>query len=107
MTPHAKKPSAYLKITGLLALTMLLTSSAWAQLRIVGAISGTVLDPTGAVIADAKVSLKDTKTGVTKEASSTHGGTFLFPDLATGLYEVTVTAQGFKTATLTNKIGRA
>src|SRR5262245_48693044 len=102
MTPPAKKPSAYLKITGLLTLTMLLSPSAWAQLRIVGAISGTVLDTTGAVIADAKVALKDTKTGVTKEASSTHGGTFLFPDLATGLYEVTVTAQGFKTATLTN-----
>src|SRR5262245_43203578 len=101
MTPHAKKPSAYLKITGLLALTMLLSPSAWAQLRIVGAISGTILDPTGAVIADAKVTMKDTKTGVAKEASSTHGGTFLFPDLATGLYEVTVTAQGFKTASLT------
>jgi len=102
MKSQAKKPSAYLKIMGLTALTLLFSSSAWAQLRIVGAISGTVLDPTGAVIADAKVALKDTKTGVTKEASSTHGGTFLFPDLATGLYEVTVTAQGFKTATLTN-----
>lgn len=102
MKPQAKKPSAYLKVMGLTALTLLFSSSAWAQLRIVGAISGTVLDPNGAVIADAKVILKDSKTGVMKETTSTSGGTFLFPDLATGLYEVTVTAAGFKTADLTN-----
>ncbi len=94
MKPHAKKPSAYLKVMGLLALTILLSSSAWAQLRIVGAISGTVLDPNGSVIANARVVLKDTQTGVTKETTSTNGGTFLFPDLAVGSYEVTVTAAG-------------
>src|SRR5262245_62474255 len=102
MKPHAKKSNVYLKATGLLALTILLSSGAWAQLRIVGAVSGTVSDPTGAVVANAKVILKDAQTGITKEAASTHGGTFLFPDLAIGSYVVTVTAPGFKTATLTN-----
>jgi Carboxypeptidase regulatory-like domain len=102
MKPHAKKPSVYLKVTGLLALTILLSSGAWAQLRIVGAVSGTVSDPTGAVVAGAKITLKDAQTGITKEAASTNGGTFLFPDLAVGSYVVTVSAAGFKTATLTN-----
>jgi len=102
MKPLAKNPSVYLKVTGLLALTILLSSGAWAQLRIVGAVSGTVSDPTGAVVANAKVTLKDAQTGITKEAAATHDGTFLFPDLAVGLYVVTVTAPGFKTATLTN-----
>jgi hypothetical protein len=102
MKPHAKKSSAYLKIMGLLALTILLAPGAWAQLRIVGAVSGTILDPTGAVVANAKITLKDAQTGVMKETASTNGGTFLFPDLAVGSYEVTVTAAGFKTATLTN-----
>jgi hypothetical protein len=102
MKPHVKNPRAYLKITGLLALTILLAPSAWAQLRIVGAVSGTVLDPTGAVVANAKVTLKDAQTGVMKEAASTNGGTFLFPDLAVGSYVVTVSAAGFKTATITN-----
>jgi hypothetical protein len=87
---------------GLLTLALLFSSGAWAQLRIVGAVSGTVLDPTGAVVANAKVTLKDTKTGMAKEATSTGGGAFLFPDLASGLYEITATAAGFKTATLTN-----
>jgi hypothetical protein len=102
MNPHARKPSVYLKVTGLLALTILLSPGAWAQLRIVGAVSGTVSDPTGAVVANAKVILKDAQTGIMKEAASTNGGTFLFPDLAVGSYVVTVSAAGFKTATLTN-----
>src|SRR5262245_38693455 len=101
MKPLVKKRSAYLNLIGLMALTILLSSSAWAQLRIVGAISGTVVDPNGSVIANAKVVLKDTQTGIMKETASTGGGTFLFPDLAVGSYEITVTAPGFKTATVT------
>jgi hypothetical protein len=75
---------------------------AFAQLRIVGAISGTVEDPTGAVVPNAKVILKDTKTGLTKETVSSPHGTFLFPDLASGVYEITVTAPGFQTAVISN-----
>jgi hypothetical protein len=72
--------------------------SVFAQLRIVGAISGTVQDPNGAVVPNTKVVLKDTKTGILKETTSSDHGTFLFPDLASGLYEVTVTAPGFQKA---------
>src|SRR5687768_13259372 len=75
---------------------------AFGQLRIVGSISGTVQDSNGAVIADAKVVLKDVKTGIIKETSSSERGTFLFPDLASGVYEVTVTAPGFQTSLLSN-----
>ncbi|MGH9674670.1 MAG: carboxypeptidase regulatory-like domain-containing protein [Bryobacteraceae bacterium] len=69
-----------------------------AQLRIVGAISGTVQDPTGAVVPGAKVILKDEATGILKETATTANGTFLVPDLSHGSYEVTVTAAGFQTA---------
>jgi hypothetical protein len=72
--------------------------SVFAQLRIVGAVSGTVQDQNGAVIPNTKVVLKDTKTGITKETISSDRGTFLFPDLASGLYEVTVSAAGFQTS---------
>src|SRR5438876_10248064 len=71
--------------------------SAFAQLRIVGSISGTVQDPTGAVVPNARVVLKDQKTGLTKESTSTDAGTFLFRDLASGLYQLTVNMSGFKT----------
>jgi Carboxypeptidase regulatory-like domain len=75
---------------------------AQAQLRIVGSISGTIQDQTGAVIPGASVVLQDSKTGIKKEITSTGGGTFLFSDLATGLYEITVTATGFQTSVLSN-----
>jgi hypothetical protein len=69
---------------------------AFAQLRIVGAIAGSIHDPTGAVIPGATVVLKDEGTGITREMKATAVGTFIFPDLAHGLYEVTVTASGFQ-----------
>ena len=72
--------------------------SVLAQLRIVGSISGTVQDSTGAVIPNAKVTLKDSTTGITKDALTTERGTFLFADLASGLYEISVTASGFQTS---------
>src|SRR6266568_7585053 len=73
---------------------------ALAQLRIVGSISGTVQDPTGAVVANARVVLKDQKTGLTRESTTTEAGTFLFPDLASGSYQITVSMSGFKTELL-------
>src|SRR2546430_17573563 len=74
------------------------SQSAFAQLRIVGSISGTVQDPTGAVVPNARVVLKDQKTGITRESTTTEPETFLFPDLASGSYQITVRMSGFKTA---------
>src|SRR5262245_49886712 len=105
MKPQAKKRGIWQSVAKagwLLSLLISCSTMAWAQLRIVGAISGTVQDQTGAVVASAKVILKDAKTGITRETSSTSGGTFLFPDLASGSYEIIVTAAGFKMAKLPN-----
>src|SRR5256886_9892636 len=72
------------------AAVLISVQPALAQLRIVGSISGTVQDPTGAVVPNARVVLKDQKTGLTKESTTTEAGAFLFPDLASGLYQITV-----------------
>lgn len=104
MKPHAETPSTSLrlfKIVGLIAVVLWATSIAQAQLRIVGSISGTVQDQTGAVISNANVTLKDEKTGIAKQATTTEKGTFLFPDLASGTYEVTVAAPNFQNARVT------
>src|SRR5262245_7741706 len=77
-------------------------SAAFGQLRIVGSISGTVQDPNGAVVPNARVVLKDEKTGLSKESTTTEGGTFLFGDLASGTYSVTVSVKGFKTELIPN-----
>src|SRR5215813_15192117 len=79
------------------ALMLLPAFTASAQLRIVGSISGTITDPSGAPVPNAKVTLKDEGTGIGKEMTSTGEGTFVFPDLAHGNYEVTVAVPGFQT----------
>ncbi len=89
-------PNGLFKLAGCLALLLCVAIDARAQLRIVGAISGTVQDQSGAIIANASVTLRDEKTGIARQAASTERGTFLFPDLASGTYEVTVTAAGFQ-----------
>jgi hypothetical protein len=92
----------FLITAGILTLVLCSSSGILAQLRIVGSISGTVQDPTGAVIANARVVVKDQSTGIAREVTSTERGTFLFPDLASGSYEITVTSPTFQSARVTN-----
>lgn len=74
-----------------------------AQIRITGAISGTVTDAANGVIPGATVQLKDEATGATKDTVTNEIGGFSFPDLSHGTYAITVTLQGFRTAVF-NKV---
>src|SRR5215471_4155033 len=95
-----RRPNLFMVL--LIAVLLTCLHSAYGQLRIVGSISGTVQDPNGAVVPNAKVVLKDQTTGLTRESTTTDGGTFLFPDLANGTYSVTVSVAGFKTELIPN-----
>ena len=86
-----------------LALLLFITSTAAAQVRISGGISGTVSDQSGGVVPGATVQLKDEGTGNPRETITNEQGYFAFPDLSFGTYQVTVTLQGFQTA-LYNKV---
>ena len=72
--------------------------AAFAQVRIVGSIAGSVKDPSGAVVPGAKIELKDEGTDIVKTATASAEGTFTFPDLAFGNYQITVIAAGFEQA---------
>ncbi|MGA2456831.1 MAG: TonB-dependent receptor [Terriglobales bacterium] len=86
--------------------TCLLTSTlAFAQSFTTGEISGTVTDPTGAVVANAKVTLKSVEKGNTQTTTSNAQGAYHFPLLAPGTYEVSATAAGFKTASESEVVG--
>ena len=67
-----------------------------------GSVVGTVLDPTGAAVPNAQVSLKNTDQGITLETRSGAGGTYTFSPVRIGHYTVTVTAPGFSTTTQEN-----
>jgi hypothetical protein len=62
-----------------------------------GQISGTVTDVTGAVLPGVTVTVKNVGTGLTRETVTGADGSFVFPDLLAGRFDLTVTVQGFKT----------
>src|SRR4051812_48578065 len=66
-----------------------------------GVLTGTVADPQGGAIANAKVVAKNQETGVETTVSSTGVGSYTFPALPPGKYTVTAEAQGFKRAQIT------
>jgi hypothetical protein len=61
-----------------------------------GAIAGTIFDPSGSAIPNAKVVAKNQATGEVADTTSTSAGDYRFPSLAIGNYEITATAPGFK-----------
>jgi hypothetical protein len=61
-----------------------------------GTITGTVLDPAGAVVPNAAVSAKNTETDAVFTAASTNTGNYTLASLPIGTYELEVTASGFK-----------
>jgi hypothetical protein len=63
-----------------------------------GTLSGSVADPTGAQIANAKIVIVETHTGTKMESISDGAGQYTIPFLAPGDYDITVTKEGFKAA---------
>ncbi|WP_348266112.1 TonB-dependent receptor [Edaphobacter paludis] len=63
---------------------------------------GTVADPTGATVANAKITATEMKTGEVHKSVSNGSGNYTFPDLQPGIYSVTAEAPGFKKATHQN-----
>src|SRR5213593_2311729 len=74
----------------------LLSNALSAQTTVAGArLNGTVTDPTGAAVPDAKVTVHNTETGLTRETQTTGAGLYDFPNLPVGSYELTTEKTGF------------
>jgi hypothetical protein len=73
---------------------LIFAAMALAQ-RTTGGLRGQVLDPQGAVVANAKVTVTNQATGVAQDTQTTSAGTYNFPSLLPGAYTVTVEATGF------------
>jgi hypothetical protein len=58
-------------------------------------VSGTIVDPQGAVVAGAKITATNHATGATRTAVTTSTGNYVIPNLAPGTYDVAVDAKGF------------
>src|SRR5208337_1901264 len=74
-----------------------LTFRAFAQVQN-GQFSVTVTDPTGAAIANAKVTVNNPAVSVSVTVTTNSSGNYIARELPPGTYKVTVEASGFKTA---------
>ena len=61
-----------------------------------GTITGTVVDPAGAVVANAAIEARNTETGATYPVASSSTGNYTIAELPAGTYVLNVTVSGFK-----------
>jgi outer membrane receptor protein involved in Fe transport len=88
-----------LRLLLLLSAVMIVSSAAWAQaLGTAGTVSGTAVDPNGAVIPDATVTIANPITGYTRTVNTGADGAFRFNDVPPNSYQISVSASGFNTA---------
>jgi hypothetical protein len=78
-----------------LAIQHVATRTGYAQ-TFRGAISGTIVDGSGAVVPGAEVVAVETSTSTSQKTISSSAGEFVFANMPLGSYTITVTASGFK-----------
>ena len=84
-----------------ISLAMLLVMAPpWLGAQGLSGITGTVTDPSGAVVPDAKVTVTNTATNVVHTALTASQGTYFITDLIPGTYTVKIEKSGFQTAVL-------
>jgi len=88
-----------LAISGL-TLNALLSFEVTAQVT-TATLSGTIVDPTGAVVPKAQIVLASESTGATRTVVSNREGVFSFSAVPSGDFDLTVTAKGFELYTQT------
>ena len=81
----------------LLAVLLLGGASPVFAQKITGDITGTVTDPSGAVVPGATVTAENVGTGLSRSAKTAATGDYRLVELPPGTYKVTVSATGFKT----------
>jgi hypothetical protein len=92
------RPPAGFVFPVLALLCVLLAAPAEAQI-LYGSIVGNVTDPSQAPIVNATVTIKQLSTNQSRQAATTEAGQYSFPAVSGGVYEVSVTAQGFRPVT--------
>jgi hypothetical protein len=86
----------YRDLMAYVVLICMLTAGLASAQTFRGSIQGTVTDPSGAVIPEAQVTVKNVDTGLERRVTTDQTGFFVVRELPIGNYQVTVAKQGFK-----------
>ena len=98
-----KKFAIFQKSTILILVLFLSVSAAFAQAQASTAdLAGSVVDPTGAVIPGATVAIRNSSTGISRNITTNQSGEYKAIGLPPGVYEVTASADTFKTVKISN-----
>ncbi len=99
-------PKRFLLFTFLLALAvcMLASTATFAQSFTTGEITGTVTDPTGAVLPNVTVTLKSVEKGNTQTGTTNSQGAYRFSLLSPGNYTISAEAPSFKTTSVSQQV---
>src|SRR5229473_1414684 len=92
-TSTSHRTLANLILTISVAALLLITTSVWAQ-SFRGSIRGAVTDPSGSVIAGARVTAKNIGTGLQREATTGQDGAYVLAELPAGEYTVRAESAG-------------
>ena len=85
-------------LAGFVLLVALVATQNLSAQGITGTVTGTVTDPSGAVIAGATVTVRATATNEARQATTSEAGTYTVTQLQPGAYTVKVEKAGFKAA---------
>jgi len=99
--PLTFRSQCLISLSSLLCVWLFLALPAFGQVD-QGAITGTVVDSTGAVIASAHVTLTNTDNGLVLRTETDSGGIYTFSPVRIGHYKLSATASGFATTTQEN-----
>lgn len=90
------------KLMAAVVALLILGATGTAAQTITGTMTGSVLDPSGAAVVGAEVSVTQVSTGAKRTVQTNELGDFLIGSLQPGIYTMSVTASGFKTLQRTN-----
>lgn len=88
---------ALILLSTLLVLLLSSPTALWGQTA-TGQITGTIKDPSGAVMPQVKITVANQATGFTRNTESDDTGAYSFPLLPVGIYSITAEQQGFSIA---------
>src|SRR6185369_11085130 len=83
------------RLVSLFFVLLFSASALMAQLGAAASLSGTLTDPSAAIVSGRPLNLRRVATGVTRTVVTSPDGTYRFADLAPGRYEISVQTEGF------------